>query len=63
MALQGKIGRSTLIAAGRVAAGQGSGESRAAIRPSGIGETGSSWASVETRKAPRVAVQDRHRRS
>jgi hypothetical protein len=45
MALQEKIGRSTLIAAGRVAAGQGSGEFRAAIRPGGIG---GSWGSVES---------------
>jgi hypothetical protein len=63
MALQKKIGRSTLIVAGRVAAGQGSGEFRAAIRPGGIGAIGSSWASGEKRKGLRVAVQDRHRRS
>jgi hypothetical protein len=64
MTRETKIGQTTLVAAGRLATGSRiPGDPMAAIRVRGIGAIGYLRDLAETRKAQRVAVEDRHRLS
>jgi hypothetical protein len=60
MTLEQKIGRMILASAGRVVPGP---KDMAAIRAGRIGASSDLWRAAETRKAQRVAVEDRHRLS
>ena len=64
MTLEEKIGQMILVSAGWVVTGpKVSGDYSAAIRAGRIGANSNLRGPAETRKAQRVAVEDRHRRS